>query len=79
MLVRPFRGPAGQPTFKQKGAFLEEVEELVMTFQVSFSWAGAHGLLAGVMGAVKYLSQTGKNCVLPVCPPIATQGSKAAD
>ena len=41
-----------------------------MAFTVSYAWSGAHGLLAEVMGARKYLAETGKHYVPPAHPPV---------
>lgn len=70
VLARPFTRIAGKPTYEQKEAFLEEAEDLAMTFTVSYPWTGEHGLLTKVMGAQKYLAKTTKVYVPPVCPPV---------
>ena len=41
-----------------------------MRFTVSYPWSGAHGLLAEVIGAHKYLAETGKKYVPPAHPPV---------
>ena len=41
-----------------------------MNFAVTYPWSGQHGLLAEIMGAHKYLAETGKHYVPPVRPPI---------
>ena len=68
--ARPFTRVTGKPTYEQKEKFIEEAEELAMAFTVSYTWSGAHGLLAEVMGARKYLAETGKHYVPPVRPPV---------
>ena len=68
--ARPFTRVTGKPTFKQKKKFLEEAEELAMNFDVTYPWSGAHGLLAEVMGAHRYLAETGKHYVPPARPPV---------
>ena len=60
----------GKPTYEQKEKVIEEAEELAMTSTVSYPWAGQHGLLAKVMGAHKYLAETGKNYIPPARPPV---------
>ena len=68
--ARPFTRVTGKPTYEQKEKFINEAEELAMGFTVSYPWSGAHGLLAEVMGAHKYLAETGKNYVPPARPPV---------
>ena len=70
VLARPFTRVAGKPTFEQKEKFIEEAEDLAMNFAVSYPWSGQHGLLAEVMGARKYLAETGKHYVPPARPPV---------
>ena len=67
--ARPFTRVTGKPTYEQKEKFIDEAEELAMGFTVSYPWSGAHGLLAEVMGAHKYLAETGKNYVPLARPP----------
>ena len=59
VLARPFTRVTGKPTFEQKEKFIEEAEDLAMNFAVSYPWSGQHGLLAEIMGAHKYLTETG--------------------
>ena len=68
--VRPFTRVTGKPAYEQKEKFIDEAEELAMGFTVSYPWSGAHGLLAEVMGAHKYLDETGKNYVPLARPPV---------
>ena len=68
--ARPFTRVTGKPTYEQKEKFIDEAEELAMGFTVSYTWSGAHGLFAEVMGARKYLAETGKHYVPPARPPV---------
>ena len=68
--ARPFTRLTGKPTYEQKERFIDEAEELAMGFTVSYPWSGAHSLLTEVMGARKYLAETGKHYVPPVRPPV---------
>ena len=70
VLARPFTRVAGKPTFEQKESFIEEAEDLAMSFSVSYTWAGEHGLLAEIQGWHKYNAKTGKHYVAPVRPPV---------
>ena len=70
VLARPFTRVTGKPTFEQKEKFIEEAEGLAMNFAVSYPWSGQHGLLAEIMGAHKYLAETGKHYVPPARPPV---------
>ena len=36
VLARPFTRVAGKPTFEQKESFIEEAEDLAMSFSVSY-------------------------------------------
>jgi len=67
---RPFTRTPGLPTWGQKEKFLEEAEEVALEFIVNHAWAGEHGLLAEIMGPVKYQSKTGKEYVPPPRPPV---------
>ena len=69
VVARPFTRVTGKPTYEQKEKFIEEAEELAMAFTVSYTWSGAHGLLAEIMGDRKYLAETDKHYVPPVRPP----------
>ena len=70
VLARPFTRVAGKPTFEQKESFIEEAEDLAMSFSVSYTWAGEHGLLAEIQGWHKYSAKMGKHYVAPVRPPV---------
>ena len=71
VLATPFTRVPGQPTFEQKEIFLAEATDLALEFTVSYPWAGEHGLLAKVLGAVKYLAKTGETYAEPRRPPVA--------
>ena len=65
---RPFTRTPGLPTWEQKEKFLEEAEEVALEFTVNHAWAGDHGLLAEIMGPVKYLAKWGM-CMFPCRVP----------
>ena len=70
MVSRPFTRVPGLPTWEQGQKFLEECEELAMAMDVTYSWAGDHGLLAEIYGYQKYFQVTGKRYVPPARPPV---------
>ena len=74
VVARPFTRIAGLPTWEEKENFLEEASTLAMCFIVAYDWAGDHGLLAEIVGKVKYLALTTKNYVEPKRPPIVPAG-----
>ena len=74
VVARPFTRIAGLPTWEEKENFLEEACTLAMSFIVAYDWAGDHGLLAEIVGKVKYLALTTKNYVEPKRPPIVPAG-----
>ena len=67
---RPFTRTPGLPTWEQKDKFLEEAEEMALEFTVNHEWAGKFGLLAEIIGPVKYLAKTEKVYVPPPRPPV---------
>ena len=72
VVSRPFTVVQGLPTWEQGQKFLEECEELAMAMDVTYDWAGDHGLLAEIYGYQKYFQLTGKRYVPPASPPCCT-------
>ena len=72
----------GKPTWSSKEALLREAEEVALECDVHYAWAGEFGLLATVIGTVRYLAEAGLNYVVPVqpvdAPPPAVAGGTAA-
>ena len=70
VVSRPFTSVPGLPTWEQGQKFLKECKELAMAMDVTYDWAGDHGLLAEIYGCQKYFQLTGKRCVPPARPPV---------
>ena len=66
----PFTRVPGLLTWEQVHKLLEECEELAMAMDVTYDWAGDHGLQADIYGYQKYFTLTGKQYVPPVRPPV---------
>ena len=50
----PFTIIPGRPDYEQKERLLQEVVDRAISVQASYSWCGTYGLMATVMGAVKW-------------------------
>ena len=70
VVSRPFTVVPGLPTWEQGQKFLEECEDLSMAMDVTYDWAGDHGLLAEIYGYQKYFQLTGKRYTPPNRPPV---------
>ena len=66
VVLRPFTRVAGLPTWEQTQTFLKEFENIAMAIDISYDWAGDHGLLAELYGYQKYFTLTG----IDMCPQI---------
>jgi hypothetical protein len=53
VVEQPFTRIQGTPTWLQKMQLITEMEEIAMGCDVSYPWAGYHGLLDVVDGADK--------------------------
>ena len=68
VMATPFTQLPGKPAWQQKETLVEEAEDCVIQFHVSYPWADRHGLLAVIQGAAKYLATTGEAYILPERP-----------
>ena len=55
--ARPFMRIHGKPTWDQVEQLHEEASYVAIDCDVSYTWSGGHGLLAEILGAVKYLAE----------------------
>ena len=67
--ARPFTRIHEKPTWDQVERLHEEAEDVAMDCDVSYSWSNEHGLLAEILGPVKYLAGTTLVYVEPTKPP----------
>ena len=74
VVSRPFTRVPGLPTWEQVQMFLKECEDTAMAMDVSYDWAGDHGILAKLYGYQKYFNLTRKQHVPPVRPLIVHPG-----
>jgi hypothetical protein len=72
----------GKPTWSNKEALLREAEEVALDCDVHYGWAGEFGMLATILGPVRYLAETHMNYVVPIrpadAPPANVAGGTAA-
>ena len=56
----------GKPMWRNKEDLLPEAGEVTLNCDVHYAWAGEFGLLATILGPVRYLAETHLNYVVPV-------------
>ncbi len=61
--AKPFTKIRGQPSRKARKNLEAEACEVAMDADVSYPWAVDYGLLAKVIGATKYVEETGQKYV----------------
>ena len=57
------------PTWLQKESLLSKIKKLAINAKVHYDWAGNYGLLAMVIGTVRYLNNTALVYAPPTQPP----------
>ena len=75
--ARPFTRIHGKPTWDQVERLHKEAADVTMDCDVSYTWLSGHGLLAQIMGPVKYLVETTFAYVEPTKPPHQQAGIAA--
>ena len=59
----------GKPTWSHKEALMREAEEVALDCDVHYTWSGDFGLLATILGQVRYQAEAHLNYVTPIQPP----------
>ena len=66
---KPFTSIPTKPTWAQKKLLVEEAIQIGLEMNVAYTWASKYVLLAKIIGAAKYLLNTGHIYVAPTQPP----------
>ena len=66
---KKFKRIPGKPTWQNKEDLLAEAADVAIECEVHYAWAGDFGMLAEIVGPVRYLADTGLVYVAPVAPP----------
>ena len=67
--ARPFTRIHEKPTWDQMERLHEEAADVAMGCDMSYTWSSGHGILAEILGPVKYLAETTFVYVEPTKPP----------
>ena len=65
----PFTRVQGLASWLQKHNLVKKMQVADVDANMSYTWAGDHGLLADIDGAAKYLSNIGESYISPMKPP----------